>query len=80
LALNKQKLLQEIDEAIANIHYTSPYQNDIPIMVSGMERVRSIVEDAFDNMGTCADCHYGERPAFCGRSAGQMLLYSHWNL
>ena len=56
MALNKQELLQEIDEAIANIYYTSPYQNDIPTMVSGMERVQSIVEDALDDMGTCADC------------------------
>jgi hypothetical protein len=62
LALNKQELLQEIDEAIANIYYTSPYQNDIPIMVNGMERVQCIVEDAFDDMGTCADCYYGKGP------------------
>ena len=66
MALNKQELLQEIDEAIANIYYTSPYQNDIPIMVSGMERVQSIVENAFDDMGTCADCHYGKGPLSAG--------------
>ena len=71
MALNKKELLQEIDEAIANIYYTSPYQNDIPIMVSGMERVQSIVEDAFDDIGTCADCHYGKGPLSAGGVRGR---------
>lgn len=64
MAVDKKELLQEIDEAIANIYYTSPYQNDIPAMVSGMERVQSIVEDAFDEDEncTCATCGLGKGP------------------
>ena len=45
---NKIELLQEIEDAIANIYYTSPYQNDNPTMISGMERVQYMVENAFD--------------------------------
>lgn len=45
---NKIKLLQEIEDAIANIYYTSPYQNDNPTMISGMERVQYMIENAFD--------------------------------
>lgn len=45
---NKIELLQEIEDAIANIYYTSPYQNDNPTMISGMERVQYMVEAAFD--------------------------------
>lgn len=41
-----EDVLEEIDDAISNIAYTSPYQNDISTMVSGMERVRGVVEDA----------------------------------
>ena len=72
MALNKKELLQEIDEAIANIYYTSPYQNDIPIMVSGMERVQYIVEDALEDMGTCADCQRCAGPI---NSAGEVSNY-----
>ena len=71
MALNKQELLQEIEEAIANIYYTSPYQNDIPTMVSGMERVQYIVEDALDDMGTCADCALGKGPLSAGGVRGK---------
>lgn len=44
--VNKEELLAEIDEAIANIAFTSPYQDEISTMISGMERIRGIVEDA----------------------------------
>ena len=73
MALNKQELLQEIDEAIANIYYTSPYQNDIPAMVSGMERVHYIVQTALDDMGTCADCALGRGPLSAGGVQGKCI-------
>ena len=45
--INREVVIEEINDAIANIAFTSPYQNDIDTMVSGMERVLDIVEDAF---------------------------------
>ena len=39
-------VIDEINEAISNIAFTSPYQSDISTMVSGMERVLDIVEDS----------------------------------
>ena len=45
--IEREATLNEIDEAISNIQFTSPYQNEIEIMVQGMERVRDIVESAF---------------------------------
>ena len=42
--INANDLIAEINEAISNIAFTSPYQSDISTMVSGMERVLDIVE------------------------------------
>ena len=44
--INLEDVIEEINDAISNISFTSPYQNDIGTMVSGMERVLEIVEDA----------------------------------
>ena len=44
--INREDIIEEINDAISNISFTSPYQNDIGTMVSGMERVLGIVEDA----------------------------------
>lgn len=44
--IDRQALLEEIDNRISNIAFTSPYQDRIDIMVNGMERVRDSVEYA----------------------------------
>lgn len=43
------EFLDEIDDAIGNISFSSPYQSNITSIVSGMERVRDMVEDFFTN-------------------------------
>ena len=42
-----EELLEEIDDMIGTIHYTLPYQNDIDVMISGMERVRDCAMDSY---------------------------------
>ena len=42
--IDANDVIDEINEAISNIAFTSPYQSDISTMVSGMERVLDIVE------------------------------------
>ena len=44
--IERKELLAECDEAIANIQFSSPYQNDISVMISGMERIRDLIYDA----------------------------------
>ena len=44
--IERDKVLVDIDTMISNIAFTSPYQNEINIMVSGMERAMDVVEDA----------------------------------
>lgn len=44
--IDVSELIKEINDAISDIAFTSPYQNDIATMVSGMERVLDMVEDA----------------------------------
>ena len=44
--IDKEQVLEGIYEAIGNINFTSPYQNDIGVMVHGMECVAGIVESA----------------------------------
>ena len=44
--IDANDLIAEINEAISNIAFTSPYQSDISTMTSGMERVLDIVEDS----------------------------------
>ena len=44
--IDANEVAEEISEAISNIAFTSPYQSDINTMISGMERVLDIVEDA----------------------------------
>ena len=49
---NKERLIyaneviEEIDEIIGNINFSSPYQNDIHLIVDGLERARDCVLDA----------------------------------
>ena len=41
------RILEEINDRIANISYTSPYQDEIGLIVDGLERARDTVEYAF---------------------------------
>ena len=40
------EVIEEIDEIIGNINFSSPYQNDIHLIVDGLERARDCVIDA----------------------------------
>ena len=40
------EVIEEIDEIIGNINFSSPYQNDIHLIVEGLERARDCVLDA----------------------------------
>jgi hypothetical protein len=40
------EVIEEIDEIIGNINFSSPYQNDIHLIVEGLERARYCVLDA----------------------------------
>ena len=40
------EVIEEIDEIIGNINFSSPYQNDIHLIVEGLERARDCVMDA----------------------------------
>lgn len=72
-------VIDEINEAISNIAFTSPYQSDISTMVSGMERVLDIVEasptvDAVEVTHghwehIFEDAHYKAKCTACGRVA-----------
>ena len=44
--IDADELLEECDEAISNIQFSSPYQDEIDVMVSGMERIRDKIDDA----------------------------------
>lgn len=44
--IERTALLRDCDEAISNIQFTSPYQDEINILVDGMERVRDRISDA----------------------------------
>ena len=44
--IERDKVLEEIDDMISNIAFTSPYQREIEAIVVGMERTRDRVEDA----------------------------------
>lgn len=44
--IEREALLEEINEKISNIAFNSPYQDEVGIMVSGMSRIRDSVEDA----------------------------------
>ncbi len=39
------EVIEEIDEIIGNINFSSPYQNDIHLIVDGLERARDCVLD-----------------------------------
>ena len=40
------EVIEEIDEIIGNINFSSPYQNDIHLIIDGLERARDCVLDA----------------------------------
>lgn len=40
------ELIEEIDEIIGNINFSSPYQNDNRLIVEGLERARDCVLDS----------------------------------
>lgn len=40
------EVIEEIDEIIGNINFSSPYQNDIHLIVDGLERARDCLLDA----------------------------------
>ena len=44
--IEREALLEEINEKISNIAFTSPYQREVEAIVIGMERARDSVEDA----------------------------------
>ena len=43
--IEREALKEEIEYRIANIGFTSPYQDDITLMLEGMARVKDSVED-----------------------------------
>ena len=43
--IEREALLEEINEKISNIAFTSPYQREVEAIVIGMERARDSVED-----------------------------------
>ena len=44
--IEREALLKECDDTISNIQFSSPYQDDIDTMVSGMERIRDMICEA----------------------------------
>lgn len=46
LFIYANELIEEIDEIIGNINFSSPYQNDNHLIVEGLERARDCVLDA----------------------------------
>lgn len=71
--IEREALLEEIEDMISNTAFSYPYQNEINIMVDGMERARDCVENApaadvvdvkhahwvgvHDGWGCCSNCH-----------------------
>lgn len=57
----RQDLLEEIDEIIGYINFTSPYQDDNDLIVRGLERARDVIEcaataDVRENAKYCPNC------------------------
>ena len=44
--IERKSLIEDCNETISNIQFTSPYQDDIDTMVSGMERIRDMIDEA----------------------------------
>ncbi len=44
--IERESLIEDCDATISNIQFTSPYQDDIDTMVSGMERIRDMIDEA----------------------------------
>ncbi len=44
--INREDLLAECNEVISNIQFSSPYQEEIAAVVSGMEQVKDLINDA----------------------------------
>lgn len=60
--IEREAVLKELDDLISNIAFSSPYQDDINVMVCGMERARDCVEEApatdVVEVVRCKDCVY----------------------
>jgi predicted Zn-ribbon and HTH transcriptional regulator len=60
--IDADALIEKIDDAIGNINFSSPYQNDNDAIVEGMERVADIVRDMptadVVPVVRCKDCKY----------------------
>lgn len=44
--IERESLIEDCNAIISNIQFTSPYQDDIDTMVSGMERIRDMIDEA----------------------------------
>ena len=82
--INREDVIEEINDAISNIAFTSPYQNDIGTMVCGMERVLDIVEDAFAcdvvEVVRCKDCWLFDKTGYDEDNEHEedLSLHSGW--
>ena len=80
--IERDKVLEEINDRISNIAFTSPYQREIEAIVVGMERARDSVEDApaadVAPVVRCKDCkhrnHTGSGFPWC--DAWEAVLFS----
>lgn len=46
--IDREALLKECNDTISNIQFSSPYQDEIDAMISGIERIRDAIYDAPD--------------------------------
>jgi hypothetical protein len=44
--IERKSLIEDCNAIISNIQFTSPYQDDIDTIVSGMERIRDMIDEA----------------------------------
>jgi hypothetical protein len=76
--IEREALLEEINEKIFDIDFNSPYQDEVGIMVSGMARIRDSVEGApaadVAPVVRCKDCiHYEMR----SKESGYCYFWDH---
>lgn len=77
--IEREAVLKEINDKMANIGFTSPYQDHLIIMLEGMERIRDSVEDApaadVAPVVRCKDCKHWEKKGFQGGDDVNHLEY-----
>ena len=72
----RQDVLEEIDEIIGYINFTSPYQDDNDLIVRGLERARDAIECAAKaDVRENVHAQWEWRDVFC--EGGLMLCCSH---